>query len=442
MSTLQIGLAIAGGVVLAGVVAHSTWTSRKNKPRQAEPLPQETSAEPAAYQPNYGQQQEPSFDAAPSYEAHHEPEVAVTVAAPSYQTTYQTTGSLDPVTDMARSMMEEATAHAQRVPDEAEMAQIAQSKAAAAKAAAERAAQQAALAPAMKPAVAKVMDSAAADLPQLEKRPALDALIDVIAAVEIDHPASGDAALQAMPATRRVGSKLFSLEGLNTETGLWEHPRNGQRYSAFQSGVQLANRTGPLNEIEFSEFVTKTQHFADAINGAPEFPDMLEAVARARELDNFASAHDAQLSFTLKATKAAWSPGYVQQNAARLGFIAGVLPGRMVVPAPVHGLPPILGLTFDSQAAMSEDPTQSAIYELALSLDVPQVDRKEEPYARMIQTAYELARVMDGAISDDNGQPLSETAIGAIARDLLALYDTLDARDLSAGSPQARRLFS
>jgi FtsZ-interacting cell division protein ZipA len=442
MSTLQIGLAIAGGVVLAGVVAHSTWTSRKNKPRQAEPLPQETSAEPAAYQPNYGQQQEPSFDGAPSYEAYHEPEVAATVAAPSYQPTYQTSGSLDPVTDMARSMMEEATAHAQRVPDEAEMAQIAESKAAAAKAAAERAAQQAALAPAMKPAVAKVMDSAAADLPQLEKRPALDALIDVIAAVEIDHPASGDAALQAMPATRRVGSKLFSLEGLNTETGLWEHPRNGQRYSAFQSGVQLANRTGPLNEIEFSEFVTKTQHFADAINGAPEFPDMLEAVARARELDNFASAHDAQLSFTLKATKAAWSPGYVQQNAARLGFIAGVLPGRMVVPAPVHGLPAILGLTFDSQAAMSEDPTQSAIYELALSLDVPQVDRKEEPYARMIQTAYELARVMDGAISDDNGQPLSETAIGAIARDLLALYDTLDARDLSAGSPQARRLFS
>jgi len=70
------------------------------------------------------------------------------------------------------------------------------------------------------------------------------------------------------------------------------------------------------------------------------------------------------------------------------------------------------------------------------------VDRKEEPFARMIQIAYELARVMDGAISDDNGQALSEAAIGAIARDLMALYDTLDARDLSAGSPQARRLFS
>ena len=439
MSTLQIGLAIAGGVVLAGVVAHSTWTSRRNKPRQAEPLPQETAIEPSGYKADYNQPQEPSFDVISSDALHHEPEVAHRSVSP----TYATSGSLDPVTDMARSMMEEATAHAQRVPDEAEMARIAESKAAAAKVAAERAVLQAEQASvAMTPAVAKVMESATSDLPQPEKRPALDVLIDVIAAVEIDSPVSGDAALAAMPATRRVGSKLFSLEGLNTETGLWEHPRNGQRYSAFQSGVQLANRTGPLNEIEFSEFVTKTQVFADAINAAPEFPDMLEEVGRARELDSFASAHDAQLSFTLKATKAAWSPGYVQQNAARLGFIAGVLPGRMVVPAPVHGLPPILGLTFDSQAAMSEDPTQSAIYELTLSLDVPQVDRKEEPYARMIQTAYELARVMDGAISDDNGQPLSETAIGAIARDLLALYDTLDGRDLSAGSPQARRLFS
>ena len=439
MSTLQIGLAIAGGVVLAGVVAHSTWTSRRNKPRQAEPLPQEMAVEPSGYKADYGQPQEPSFDIVSSDQPHDEPEVAHRSVSPAYTTS----GSLDPVTDIARSMMEEATAHAQRVPDEAEMARIAESKAAAAKLVAERAVLQAEqTSVAMTPAVAKVMESAASDLPQPEKRPALDVLIDVIAAVEIDSPVSGDAALAAMPATRRVGSKLFSLEGLNTETGLWEHPRHGQRYSAFQSGVQLANRTGPLNEIEFSEFVTKTQVFADAINAAPEFPDMLEEVSRARELDSFASAHDAQLSFTLKATKAAWSPGYVQQNAARLGFIAGVLPGRMVVPAPVHGLPPILGLTFDSQAAMSEDPTQSAIYELTLSLDVPQVDRKEEPYARMIQTAYELARVMDGAISDDNGQPLSETAIGAIARDLLALYDTLDARDLSAGSPQARRLFS
>lgn len=442
MSTLQIGLAIAGGVVLAGVVAHSTWTSRKNKPRQAEPLAQDDAAlskpAPAAQEPAFDMPVEPAFD--------HVPASAPTpsVAADNLPLSH------DPVSDLARSMMQEATLHAQRVPDEAELARIAADQA---RTAQQNAAQQSAArvaqhvtptaSPSLAPMIDKVMDGVTApELLQPEKRPSLDALIDVIASIEIEHPISGEAVLTALPTTRRVGSKLFNLEGLNAETGLWEYPRGSQRYSAFQAGVQLANRMGPLNEIEFSEFVLKTQTFADAINGSPEFPDMIEEVARARELDGFASAHDAQLSFTLKAIKAAWSPGYVQQNAARLGFVAGVIPGRMVVPAPTVGLPPILGLVFDTQAAMSEDPAQSAIREITLSLDVPQVDRAEEPFARMIQTAHELARVMDGAVTDDNGQPLSEAAVGAIARDLMALYNTLDARDLSAGSPQARRLFS
>jgi FtsZ-interacting cell division protein ZipA len=485
MSSLQIGLAIAGGVVLAGVVAHSTWTSRKNKPRQAEPTPlandstdgsKQTQVDPAlgadasTYGQSYGNSNsnieptidhhtnasstsniEPSFDAAPLQGDTKSSAVSNTSSKATDNTTPL---SHDPVSDMARAMMQEATQHAQRVPTEEELvklnadreraAQRAAQEIADAKLAAARANQHMPAAPSamLNPMIAKVMEGTATDLLQPEKRPTLDALIDVIAPVEIDLPISGEAAIASMPPTRRVGSKLFNVEGLNTETGLWETPRHGQRYSAFQTGVQLANRTGALNEIEYSEFVLKTQTFADAINGSPEFPDMIEEVSRARELDNFASAHDAQLSFTLKATKASWSPGYVHQNAARLGFVPGVIPGRMVVPANEVGLPAILGLTFDSQAAMSEDMAQSAIREITLSLDVPQVDRREEPFARLIQSAHELARVMDGVVTDDNGQPLAEAAIGAIARDLQALYNTLDARDLSAGSPQARRLFS
>jgi len=49
---------------------------------------------------------------------------------------------------------------------------------------------------------------------------------------------------------------------------------------------------------------------------------------------------------------------------------------------------------------------------------------------------------MDGVVTDDAGQPLSDDAMDRIGADLEALYDALDARDLSAGSPQARRLFS
>jgi hypothetical protein len=190
VSNLQVGLAIAGGLVLAAVVAHGAWTSRKNKPRQAEPeLPRMDPMDAA----------EPGFSNAELDEQ-----------------------TRDTLVEMDQAMI----------------------------------------------------------LPTVDKHASIDALIDVIAAIEIDAPISGEAALSATPATRRVGSKLFNLEGLNTETGLWEHPRNGQRYSAFQSGVQLANRTGPLNEIEFSEFVVKAQAFADSVDGDIDFPEMRDEVAR------------------------------------------------------------------------------------------------------------------------------------------------------------------
>ena len=279
-------------------------------------------------------------------------------------------------------------------------------------------------------------------LPLPEKKPGLDALIDVIAPIVLEGPVSGEAALAAMPTTRRAGSKPFAVEGLNVASGEWELPHAGQRYNAFQAGVQMANRTGALNEIEYSEFVMKAQAFADAVNGSPEFPEMLHEVARARELDQFAGDHDAQLGFTLRARNAAWSPGYVQQNAARLGFVSGVIPGRMVLPAQMQGLPAVLGLTFDTQAAMAEDPTLSAIREVTLSLDVPQVDRSERPFVRMRESAIALAAAMDGLITDDNGQVIRLESLDGIGADLEQLYDTLDGRDLSAGSVLARRLFS
>ena len=226
-----------------------------------------------------------------------------------------------------------------------------------------------------------------ASLPQPERKAQLDALIDVIAMVDVDQPVSGDAALAALPSTRRVGTKPFNVEGCSQLNGEWEPLLPGRRYSAFQAGVQLANRMGALNEIEFSEFVVKTQAFADAVNGTATFSDMLEEVARARELDQFASDHDAQLGFVLRAKRAAWSPSYIQQTAARLGFVMGSMAGRLVIPASGIGLPPVVSLNFDTLTALADDPTQSALRQITLGLDVAQVDRSEKPFERLRELA-------------------------------------------------------
>jgi hypothetical protein len=358
-STLQLGLAVAGGVLLIGFVAYSTWTVRRNEPRQARPEP--GGAPPASA-------------ATPNADA----------------------GRIDPVLG-ASPMMGQPGA------------------------------------------------LSSSTIARPDRRPRLDALIDVIVPIAFDGKlVSGDALIAALPGTRRVGSKPFAVEGQNDDTGEWEFPAPGQRYSAAQAGVQLANRTGPLNEIGYSEFVVKTQAYADAVGGAPEFPEMLDEVARARELDQFAGSHDAQLSLTLRARGTVWSPGFVQQQAARFGFVPGVIPGRLVLPSPEIGLPPLLDLSFDQQIALAADDDQAhaAIREVTLSLDVPQVPRDSQPYAYLTETAFALAQSMNGVITDDVGRPLLARMIESIGADLERLYDTLEARDLAAGSPQARRLFS
>ena len=68
--------------------------------------------------------------------------------------------------------------------------------------------------------------------------------------------------------------------------------------------------------------------------------------------------------------------------------------------------------------------------------------RTEQPFARLRQVAAALCESMDGVLCDQNGNPLPAMAMDPIAADLEQLYDQLDGRDLSAGSPQARRLFS
>jgi hypothetical protein len=381
MSTLQLSLAIIGGLVLAAVVAYNAWITRRSAPRTV-------------------RENDPSArEAGPSLEE------GQAVAGTSLERVEPVLGDPPP----------QAEGDPDPGADDATVAGRA-------------------------PPPAMVTLNQAVQVP--DRRAALDLLIDAIAPLALDAVVSGEAVLAALPATRRVGSKPFAVEGLNESTGEWEPPRAGQRYTSLQAGVQLANRLGALNEIEFSEFVMKVQAFADALGAAPDFPDMLREVGRARELDAFASAHDAQLGFVIRARRAAWSPGYVAKQAARLGFVAGALPGRMVLPSTQAGRAPVLSLIYDAQAAMADDPELSALRDVALSLEVTHVPPDEQPFARMRELAVALAEAMDGVVTDDAGHPLTSEMMDAIGADLQTLYEALQARDLAAGSPLARRLFS
>ncbi len=393
MSTLQISLAVVGVILLGLIVAYNTWTHRRNAPKRAQHADGDTRL-------GEGHSRfDPALDG-----------VDVTDLPPSHRAPV-----VDPLLDTAPAQEAQAGILA------ADPALVAAPATAAVDGGA---------AVAVSPAAAA------------ERKLALDGLIDAIAPLRVEHVVTGDAALMVQPTTRRAGSKQFRIEGLNAATQEWETVRAGQRYTAFQAGVQLANRLGALNEIEFSEFAAKVQGFGDALNASVDLPDMLHEVARARELDQFAGEHDAQLSFMLRPRRAAWSPGYIEQHAAAVGFVPATMPGRMLLPSETPGHAPLLTLAYDAQAAQADNLDQTAVHEVWLSLDVPQVPRTEEPFTRLRQVVQVLCEGMDGMLCDQNGYQLLPQVLDPIEADLQKLYDKLDSRELSAGSMLARRLFN
>ena len=390
MSTLQISLAVVGIILLGLIVAYNAWNHRRNAPKRAD-AEKRLSENQSRF--------DPALDG-----------VDVTSLSDAQSSVVN-----DPLLDA------EPAQDFQGEQQSLDLDTAAQSQAG---------------------TDAGVMSVARSTQTMADRKHNLDGLIDAIAPIRVDHPVPGEAALLVQPTTRRAGSKQFRIEGLNEATQEWESVRAGQRYTSFQAGVQLANRLGALNEIEFSEFVAKVQSFADGLNAIVELPDMLHEVSRARELDQFASEHDAQLSFVLRPRRATWSPGYIEQHAASLGFVPASMPGRMQLPSAAGVQPPLLTLAYDPQAAQSDNLDQTAVHEVWLSLDVPQVPRGEEPFNRLRQVLQVLCESMEGFVCDQNGYQLLPQVFDPIDADLQKLYDRLDQRELSAGSMLARRLFN
>jgi hypothetical protein len=299
--------------------------------------------------------------------------------------------------------------------------------------------------PSMDNAVAAVEAEPAALRQPPRRTPRLDALIDALVPMALDAPISGDLALQHLPPSRRAGGKPFYIEGLDAETGTWEPLAPGRRYGELQAGVQLASRSGPLTEIEYSEFVQKVQAYADAVGASTDVPDMLDVVARGRELDVLASPLDVQLTITLRSNGVAWSVPFVQQVAARQGLVPGAVPGRLVLPADEEGAPPVLVLAVDAQAALAamDGETQAAaVRQCTLTLDVPQTPAAAEPFPAWHLAGKQLAEDLDATAGDDHGEAISLHAFAAIGKELDEIYIRLEALGLAAGSPAARRLFS
>ena len=275
--------------------------------------------------------------------------------------------------------------------------------------------------------------AADAAVPRAELATALvDPLVDCLLPLELAAPMRGEKLLPALHKLRLVGNKPVHYIGLAV-SGDWEPIQHGTVYTKLQGGVQLASRTTALNELEYSELVTRLRSMADEIGAEPHVPDMIEVMAEAKNLHRFVASHDAQLGVNLAANGAPWAIATLIGALEKQGF--DVRPdGRFVMPDGEGGQL----FTLSTNVSPAEETTPR----LTLLLDVPCVAPSRDGFGAMIACARSLVQRLDAVIVDDYNQPLTDDALAEIAGQVKDFYADMEASDIPAGSTRALRLFN
>ncbi len=429
MDELTLGLISAGAVVVAGVLAHNAWQGAKIRRRMPKSVPQDTAAPFAEdglgdrgqpldgdaslfieLAPGMGRR-EPSFNAIAPLDVpvDIQAEAGVPDSDPIAISDFR--NREDEGVNVSRNDGDSDNGDESRDDDEPK--------------------QGAAALPANAPAVPTTPTTGLS---------IIDRRIDCIIPISLSASLGGEKLIVLAQRLRRAGSKPVHIEGQPENGDGWELLQSGTRYQALRAAVQLANRGGALNELEFSEFVSGVRQFADAIDGEPEIPDMFETVTMARELDGFAAQCDAQLSINILSDGPPWSANYLQAVASQDGLLLSRDGMRFVKLDAKQN--PVFMLQFGDTNFLRDDLTYKGGQMATLILDVPIANGDILPFAQMCDYATSLAQRIGGRIVDDQRRVLSEAALLAIEKQLTRLYAKLDEAGIPAGCPVTRRLFS
>ncbi|MEM5312616.1 cell division protein ZipA C-terminal FtsZ-binding domain-containing protein, partial [Paraburkholderia sp. JHI869] len=419
MDELTLGLIGAGAVVVGGVVVYNAWQGARVRRRMPRPMPEEAVEAP---QRDEFQEQSPFIEPAHA-PSRREPSLAGGTEAERVEPGFGTAAPLDTPADIqAETTTPNGFPEAESIADEGADAAPAVSAAAAPESRKDDADEAERIEPVM-PAATTISSAPPA---------VVDCRIDCIVPIRLGAPVAGERVIPFAQRLRRAGSKPVHIEGKPEGGDGWELLQSGVRYEELRAAAQLANRNGPLNELEFSEFVTGVQQFADALDAAPEFPDMMETVAMARELDGFAAQCDAQLSINVMSDGAPWSANYVQAVAAQDGLLLSRDGTRFVKLDAKQS--PVFMLQFGDTNFLRDDLTYKGGELITLILDVPVADEDILPFRLMCDYAKSLAERIGGRVVDDQRRPLPESVLQSIDKQLMTLYAKLEQAGIPAGS--------
>ena len=230
------------------------------------------------------------------------------------------------------------------------------------------------------------------------------------------------------------------------ETDTWEEITSGTAtesasYTRLKGCLLLADRSGPISEIDLSKFRDTAQDFASQIQATAECPDIVSAHEQAILLDKFCAGVDVMIGINIiSKDDGAFVGTKIRALAEASGFKLDPDGLFKYLDENDHVL---FSLTnYESEPFLLDKMKTITTHGVTFLLDVPRVAKGEKIFDQMTHLAKIFSNTLGGIIVDDNRVPLSENGLAKSKQQLIKIQTSMEENHIIAGSPAALRLFN
>jgi len=212
-------------------------------------------------------------------------------------------------------------------------------------------------------------------------------------------------------------------------------------YTNLRVCLQLADRSGPVSEVNLSEFRDMVQNFAEYVNAVANIPNIQETHAQAVLLDQFCAEVDVMIGINIISKDGgAFTGTKIRALAEASGFKlegGGVFSFREATNDTVK----FTLNNYESTPFLPDSIRTLTTNGITFLLDVPRVTNGKRVFDQMTHLSRIFATTLGGILVDDNRIPLSDSAIDKIKQKLSGIQAIMKSRDIPAGGEIALRLF-
>lgn len=222
----------------------------------------------------------------------------------------------------------------------------------------------------------------------------------------------------------------ITIESLNNSGG----------YVQLKGCLQLADRAGPVSEVNLSRFRDMAEDFASQANAIADCPDITEAHTHAVSLDKFCAEVDVVMGINIISKDGGAFVGTKIRALAEASGFRLESEGAFRFRDDNNVILFSLG-NYETTPFLPANMRTLTTHGITFLFDVPRVANGEKVFDQMTSLARQFSNTLNGIIVDDNRVPLNDNGIRKSRQQLINIQAAMAAYNIPAGSETALKLF-